>query len=133
VAAVAGARRALAITIDYVLDRKAFGRPIASFQNTRHVLAGISADIDAAQVFADACVAERAEGSLTETRAAALKLHCSELYGATVDAGLQLHGGYGYMMEYPIAHAYADARFWRLAGGTSELLKDRIADALLTV
>jgi alkylation response protein AidB-like acyl-CoA dehydrogenase len=133
VAALAGARGALSITVDYVLDRRAFGQPIASFQNTRHVLAQLSSDIDAAQAFVDACVHERVEQRLTEARAAALKLHCSELYGATVDAGLQLHGGYGYMMEYPIAHAYADARFWRLAGRTSEQLKERIADVLLTV
>lgn len=95
------------------------------------MLAEASADIDAAQAFVGACIAERVDGRLSPRRAAALKLHCSQLYGDVVDAGLQLHGGYGYMVEYPISRAYADARFWRLTGGSSERLKDRIADAVL--
>jgi acyl-CoA dehydrogenase len=131
VSALAGARAALAITVAYVLDRKAFGQPIASFQNTRHALAAASADVDAGQAFVEICVRERLVGRLPHARAAALKLHCTELYGSVVDAGVQLHGGYGYIMEYPIAHAYADARFWRLYGGTSEAMKEVIARDLL--
>jgi alkylation response protein AidB-like acyl-CoA dehydrogenase len=77
------------------------------------------------------CVSERDDGWLSDARAAALKLHCPDLYGDVVDAGLQLHGGYGYMAEYPISRAYADARFWRLTRATSERLKDRIADVVL--
>jgi alkylation response protein AidB-like acyl-CoA dehydrogenase len=131
VSALAGARAALTITVAYVLERKAFGQPIASFQNTRHALAAASADIDAGQAFVDTCVRERLAGRLPDARAAALKLHCTELYGSVVDAGVQLHGGYGYIMEYPIAHAYTDARFWRLYGGTSEAMKEVIARDLL--
>jgi alkylation response protein AidB-like acyl-CoA dehydrogenase len=131
VSAIAGARAALATTTEYVLDRKAFGQPIASFQNTRHVLGEVSADLDAGAAFLDAGIRERLLGTLTPDRAAALKLHCTELFWAVVDAGVQLHGGYGYIMEYPIAHAYADARFWRLYGGTSQQLKEVIADAIL--
>jgi alkylation response protein AidB-like acyl-CoA dehydrogenase len=131
VTALAGAHAAMAITVDYVLERKAFGQPIASFQNTRHALGAAAADLDAAQAFVDACMRERLAGRLRPPRAAAVKLHCTELYGTVVDAGVQLHGGYGYMMEYPIAHAYADARFWRLCGATSEQCKDAIADSVL--
>jgi alkylation response protein AidB-like acyl-CoA dehydrogenase len=131
VTALAGAQAAMAITVEYVLERKAFGQPLASFQNTRHVLGGARADLDAGQAFVNACVRERLIGRLSAARAAAVKLHSTELYGAVVDAGVQLHGGYGYMMEYPIAHAYADARFWRLCGGTSEQLRDAIADSVL--
>jgi alkylation response protein AidB-like acyl-CoA dehydrogenase len=131
VSAIAGARGALDITVEYVLDRKAFGQPIASFQNTRHALAEVSANLDAGQAFLETGIRERLGGVLSPARAAALKLHCSELFGAVVDAGVQLHGGYGYIMEYPIAHAYADARFWRLYGGTSQALKETVADATL--
>jgi alkylation response protein AidB-like acyl-CoA dehydrogenase len=131
VSAVAGARAALHTTVEYVLDRRAFGQPIASFQNTRHVLGEVSANLAAGEAFVDAGIRERLMGALSPERAAALKLHCTELYGAVVDAGVQLHGGYGYIMEYPIAHAYADARFWRLYGGTSQNCKALIADAIL--
>jgi alkylation response protein AidB-like acyl-CoA dehydrogenase len=131
VTALAGARAAMAFTIEYVLERKAFGQPIASFQNTRHVLAAAWTDLDAGRAFVEVCIGERVAGRLRPARAAALKLHCTELYDAVVDTGVQLHGGYGYMMEYPIAHAYADARFWRLCGTTSEQCKDAIADSVL--
>ena len=131
VSAVAGARAALKIATDYVLDRKAFGQPIAQFENTRQMLGEAAANLDAGQAFLDAGIAARLDGSLPADRAAALKLHCTELFGAVVDSGVQLHGGYGYIMEYPIAHAYADARFWRLYGGTSQQLKDVVAGAFL--
>lgn len=131
VSAVAGARAALVLTTEYVQERKAFGQPIASFENTRQMLGAAAAHLAAGVAFVDAGIRERLSGALSPERAAALKLHCSELYGAVVDTGVQLHGGYGYMMEYPIAHAYADARFWRLYGGTSETLRDVVAGALL--
>lgn len=131
VSAVAGARAALTIATDYVLDRKAFGQPIAQFENTRQMLGEAAANLEAGQAFLDRGIAQRLAAQLTPARAAALKLHCTELFGAVVDAGLQLHGGYGYIMEYPIAHAYADARFWRLYGGTSQAMKDVVAASFL--
>ncbi|MEA2170770.1 MAG: acyl-CoA dehydrogenase [Solirubrobacteraceae bacterium] len=126
VLALAGARHALSLTLGYVADRKAFGVPIASFQNTRYALAAVSAEIEAAQAFLDDCVLR----DRTPARAAAAKLTATEIQGRAVDAGLQFHGGYGYMLEYPISSAYADARFLRLHGGTSEALKDVLAGAL---
>ena len=128
--ALAGAQQAFAVTLAYVTDRKAFGQPIASFQNTRHVLASASASIAAGEAFLETCLRDRLNGALGFARAATLKLHCSELYGVVVDHGVQLHGGYGYILEYEIAHAYADARFWRLYGGTTEAMRDLIADAI---
>jgi alkylation response protein AidB-like acyl-CoA dehydrogenase len=130
VLAVAGARAALAITLDYVRERRAFGQPIASFQNTRYALADVVAELDASEAFVDACVGERNAGRLTPHRAASAKLRATEIYGRTVDWGVQLHGGYGYMLEYPIAHAFAAARFLRLHGGTSEAMKDAVATSL---
>jgi alkylation response protein AidB-like acyl-CoA dehydrogenase len=132
VTAVAGARDALRLVTEYVLDRKAFGQPIASFQNTRQALAKASADLAAGRAFLEASIGERLAGGLSPARAAALRLHCTALYGAVVDAAVQLHGGYGYMMEYPIAHAYTDARFWRLTGGTDQAAGERVADELFS-
>jgi alkylation response protein AidB-like acyl-CoA dehydrogenase len=129
--ALAGAQKAFATTLTYVADRKAFGQPIASFENTRHVLARASASLEAAEAFLNQCIRDRLFGALAFSRTAALKLHCTELYGAVVDHGVQLHGGYGYIREYEIAHAYADARFWRLYGGSSEAMRDVIAHELL--
>jgi len=131
VSAVSGARAALKIATDYVLDRKAFGQPIAQFENTRQMLGEAAANLEAGQAFLNATIAQALAGGLSTERAAAVKLHCTELFGAVVDAGLQLHGGYGYIMEYPIAHAYADARFWRLYGGTSQAMKDVVAASFL--
>jgi alkylation response protein AidB-like acyl-CoA dehydrogenase len=131
VSAVAGAHAALRIATEYVLDRKAFGQPIAQFENTRQMLGEAAANLEAGQAFLDAGIRDALNNDLTPARAAALKLHCTELFGAVVDAGVQLHGGYGYIMEYPIAHAYADARFWRLYGGTSQAMKDTVARAFL--
>lgn len=131
VSAVAGARAALRIATEYVLDRKAFGQPIAQFENTRQMLGEAAANLQAGQAFLDDGIRQALGGDLTAASAAALKLHCTELFGAVVDTGVQLHGGYGYIMEYPIAHAYADARFWRLYGGTSQAMKDIVAASLL--
>jgi alkylation response protein AidB-like acyl-CoA dehydrogenase len=129
--ALAGAQKAFATTLTYVADRKAFGQAIASFQNTRHVLARDSASLAAAEVFLDRCIRHRLAGTLTSSPAAALVLHCTELYGAVADHGVQLHGGYGYILEYEIARAYGDARFWRLCGGSTEAMQDVIAHELL--
>jgi acyl-CoA dehydrogenase len=130
VAAAAGARAALDITLAYVRDRRAFGQPIASFQNTRQMLGEVAADLAAAEALVDACLEERVAGRLTPERAAAAKLHATQVHGRAVDAGVQLHGGYGYIMEYAIAGAFADARFLRLHGGTSEEMRDAVAASL---
>jgi acyl-CoA dehydrogenase len=126
VLALAGARHALDLTLAYVADRKAFGVPIASFQNTRYALGAVSAEIETAQAFLDDVVVR----DRSPARAAAAKLTATEIQARAVDIGLQLHGGYGYMTEYPISLAYADARFLRLYGGSSESLKGILAGAL---
>lgn len=110
IAAMAGARAALTITVDYVKQRKAFGRPIAEFENTRVVLAGLGARVAAVGSFVDTCLAD---GPTPQTAAAA-QLCATQLLADVVDQGVQLHGGYGYMWEYPISRAYAAAPFFRL-------------------
>jgi len=130
VIAVAGARTALAETLDYVRERLVFGRPVAVFQNTRYVLAGIEADLAIAGTYLEGCVSDRLAGRLDPGRAAAASLRCTELFTATADQCLQLHGGYGYMREYPISQAYADARYLRLHGGGSAAMKETLAAGL---
>jgi acyl-CoA dehydrogenase len=130
VMSAAGARRVLAETLSYVHDRRAFGRPIAEFENTRFALGAVAAEAEAVTGFVHDCVGELAEGTITPLRAAAAKLQASEAFGRAVDWGVQLHGGYGYMLEYPIAHSFADARFLRLHGGTSEQMKGIVADGI---
>jgi alkylation response protein AidB-like acyl-CoA dehydrogenase len=114
VTAVAGTRTALAQTLGYVGGRLVFGRPVASFENTRYALAGLQADLSVAAVCTQACVTGRLSGSLDPLLAAAASLRCTDLFAAATDQCLQLHGGYGYMREYPISQAYADARYLRL-------------------
>jgi alkylation response protein AidB-like acyl-CoA dehydrogenase len=123
---VAAARAALGWTLDYVKERKAFGAPIGSFQNSKFVLAEIATEIDIAQSYVDDCVRALDEGELTAVDASKAKWWCTELQGRVVDRCLQLHGGYGYMTEYPIARAYADARITRIYGGTTEIMKEVI-------
>ena len=130
VSGVAGARAALELTLAYVKDRKAFGQPIGSFQNTRFRLAEMVTEIDLAQTFTDRCIEALNDGELTVADAAKAKWWCTELQGRVVDACLQLHGGYGYMLEYPIARAYADARITRIYGGTTEIMKEVIGRSL---
>lgn len=110
---VAAARAVLGLTVDYVRERQVFGRPLVEFENTQHVLAEVYAGIESAQLFVDACLAERAAGTLTPARAAMARLAASAVHDRSVDHGMQLHGGYGYMREYPISHAFADARYLR--------------------
>jgi acyl-CoA dehydrogenase len=116
VAAMAGARTALSITVEYVKQRKAFGRPIAEFENTQHALAAVRARVTAIGSFVDSCLA--APLNPAESRQGAAAAFCAaEVLGSAVDTGVQLHGGYGYMWEYPIARAYAAARYFRLVVG----------------
>ncbi|HEX5347978.1 MAG TPA: acyl-CoA dehydrogenase family protein [Pseudonocardiaceae bacterium] len=130
VAAVAAARAALDLTLAYVKDRKAFGQPIGTFQNTRFRLAEMATEIDIAQTFTDRCIEALNEGELTVVDAAKAKWWCTELQGRVVDGCVQLHGGYGYMLEYPIARAFADARVTRIYGGTTEIMKEVIGRSL---
>ncbi len=130
VAAVAAARSALDLTLAYVKDRKAFGQPIGSFQNTRFRLAEMATEIDLAQTFTDRCIEALNDGELTVVDAAKAKWWCTELQGRVLDGCVQLHGGYGYMLEYPIARAFADARVTRIYGGTTEIMKEVIGRSL---
>ncbi len=127
---VAGAQAALRHTLDYTRNRKVFGQSVASFQNSRFKLAEMKAEIEIGQVFVDRCLQEEVAGRLSPEAAAAAKLWCSELLCRVVDEGLQLHGGYGYMLEYPIARAYIDSRAGRIYGGSNEIMKELIARAL---
>ncbi len=130
VSGVAAAEAALRWTLDYVQERKAFGSPIASFQNTRFALAEMRTEIDVSQVFVDRCVEALNESALSVEEAAEAKWWCTELQKRTVDRCVQLHGGYGYMLEYPIARAYIDARVTTIYGGTTEIMKEIIGRSL---
>ena len=130
VTGVAAARAAFDTTLAYVKERKAFGQPIGSFQHSRFVMAELATQIEVAQSFIDSCVLALNDGELTAEEAAMAKWWCTELQGRVMDAGLQLHGGYGYMSEYPIARAYADARVTRIYGGTTEIMKDLIGKSM---
>ncbi|MGI8677884.1 MAG: acyl-CoA dehydrogenase family protein [Jatrophihabitans sp.] len=124
---VAEATAAFQEALEYVKDRKAFGTTIGSFQNTKFVLADIATEIDVAQAFVDRCVDRLNGGELSAADASKAKYFATELQGRVVDKCLQLHGGYGYMSEYPISRRYADARVTRIYGGTSEIMKSVIS------
>ena len=116
--------------MDYVRERKAFGRTIADFQNTRFELATMRTEIDVAQAFVDQCVLEHNEGKLSADDAAKAKLYTSELEGRVMDACVQLHGGAGYMDEYPICRMYLNARVSRIYAGSSEIMREIIARSM---
>jgi acyl-CoA dehydrogenase len=117
-------------TLRYVRDRKAFGTPLLDFQNTQFKLAEAKAYITQLRSFVDQCIAEHVAGGITSERAAMAKLVATETMGKYLDEFLQLHGGYGYSNEYGIGRAWVDARVTRIAGGTSEVLKNIIARGL---
>ena len=125
--AAATATAALRFAIDYVKDRKVFGKPVAAFQNTKFVLAECATEVDAIQLVSDNALECHDRGTLTIADAAKAKLFCTEAAGRVIDKCLQLHGGYGYITEYPIARLYADTRVTRIYGGTSEVMKTIIA------
>jgi alkylation response protein AidB-like acyl-CoA dehydrogenase len=129
-AGVSAARAALGWTLDYCKERQAFGQPIGSFQNSRFVLAECATEVEIGQAFIDRCVVALNAGELTADEAAMAKWWCTELQKRVVDRCLQLHGGYGYMLEYPIARAYADARVTTIYGGTTEIMKEIIGRSL---
>ena len=130
IAGVAAARTALEDTLAYVKERKAFGQTIGSFQNSKFVLAELATEIDIAEHYTDDCVRALNLGELTAVDASKAKWWCTELQGRVVDKCLQLHGGYGYMNEYPIAKAFTDARITRIYGGTTEIMKEVIGRSL---
>ncbi len=127
---MAGAEYALAETLAYVQQRKVFGKPVASFQNTRFTLAELKTEIQIGRVFVDRCMEQLLESTLQIDAAAAAKYWCSDLLSKVVDACVQLHGGYGYMLDYPIARAWIDMRANRIYGGTNEIMKEIISRTL---
>ncbi len=130
VGAVATCHAALEWTRAYTRERKAFGKAVAEFQNTRFRLAEIKTEIQIAQVFVDRCLLEVNNDALDATTAAMAKYWCTELMGRVLDQCVQLHGGYGYIWDFPIARAYADARVHRIYGGSNEIMRELIARTL---
>ncbi len=130
VGAVAASRQALRWTLEYTHERTAFGQPIAAFQNSRFSLAEMATEIEIAEVFLDRCVTALCAEELTVEEAAMAKWWCTELQKRVVDQCVQLHGGYGYMLEYPIARAYCDVRIQTIYGGTTEIMKEIIGRSL---
>lgn len=126
----AGAEAAFAHTLQYTKERKAFGTPIGAFQNTRFKLAEMRTEIDFCRAYLDRCMELQLEDQLSVDAAAAAKYKISELFSKVVDECLQLHGGYGYMLEYPIARAYLDNRANRIYAGTNEIMKELISRSL---
>ena len=120
---IAGAQLSWDLTADYVKERKAFGKPLAAFQNTQFKLAEMRTELDIAQTYVDQCVRAFSAGQLTAADAAKAKLVCSELSVAAADLGVQLHGGAGYMDEYPISRQFTDSRINTIYAGSSEVMK----------
>jgi acyl-CoA dehydrogenase len=130
VGSVAAMESALALTIDYTKQRKAFGKPIFEFQNTAFKLAERKTEATIARVFVDFCIERMIGGELDTVMASMAKYWCSQKQAETVDECLQLHGGYGYMEEYPIARMFVDARIQKIYGGANEIMKVIIARSL---
>jgi alkylation response protein AidB-like acyl-CoA dehydrogenase len=128
--AVAAAEAAIGWTLEYVRERQAFGQPIGSFQSSRFTLAEARTETEIARVFVDRCVQALDAGELSAEDAAMAKWWCTDLQGRVIDRCLQLHGGYGYMTEYPIARAYADARVTRIYGGANEIMKEIVGRSM---
>lgn len=126
----AGCEAALATTVEYVKQRKAFGRPVAKFQNTRFKLAELRTEVQIARTYVDRCTELVLENKLSPEAACAAKYWVSDLLSKVVDECVQLHGGYGYMLEYPIARAYIDTRANRIYGGTNEIMKELISRSI---
>jgi acyl-CoA dehydrogenase len=126
VTALAAMEGAYETTLDYVRDRKAFGKAVSDFQNTKFKLAEIATEIKVGRAFIDQCVLALVEGKLDTATASMAKLWGSEAQGRVVDTCVQLFGGYGYMNEYLIARMFTDARIQRIYGGTSEIMKEVI-------
>ena len=130
IGAVAAAQSAIDWTVDYVKERKVFGQPVASFQNTRFTLAELQTQVQIARVFVDKSIELLMQDKLDTATASMAKYWCSDLQCKVMDECVQLFGGYGYMWEYPITRAYADARVQRIYGGTNEIMKEVITRAM---
>ena len=131
VGAVAVAQAAIEWTLEYTRERRAFGVPVATFQNSKFLLAELHTETQMAQVWVDRCIELHLEGALSAEQAAAAKYWCTELQNKVVDRCVQLHGGYGYMREYPIARAWADSRIQSIYGGTNEIMKEIVGRSLV--
>jgi alkylation response protein AidB-like acyl-CoA dehydrogenase len=129
-AAVAASEQMVERTVEYCKTRTAFGRPIGSFQNSRFVLAELATEVEIARVYLDKAISEHNEGRFSVTDAAMAKWWTTEMQKRVVDACVQLHGGYGYMLEYPVAKAYIDSRVQTIYGGTTEIMKEIIGRSL---
>ena len=130
VAGISAAEAAVEWTKRYVMERKAFGKPIAAFQNTRYKLAELATEVAVGRIFADRCIELHVAGKLDSAMASAAKYYLTDLQCKVIDECVQLHGGNGYMWEYPIARAYADARAQRIYAGTNEIMKELISRSL---
>ena len=130
IAGIASAEAALQATVDYVRQRKVFGQTVFDFQTTKHKLAELKTEIQIGRTFVDRCIQHIMDGDLDATTAAMAKYWITDLQCKVIDQCLQLHGGYGYMTEYSITRAYADARVQRIYGGTNEIMKELIARTL---
>ena len=130
IGAVGAAQAAIDWTVAYVKERKVFGQPVAAYQNTRYTLAELQTEVQVARVFVDKCTELMMAGTLDTATASMAKYWCSDLQCKVMDECVQLHGGYGYMWEYPIARAYADARVQRIYGGTNEIMKEVITRSM---
>jgi alkylation response protein AidB-like acyl-CoA dehydrogenase len=128
--AVAAAEAALEWTLEYVRERQAFGQAIGSFQSSRFTLAEVRTEVEIARTYVDRCAQALDRGELTPEDAAMAKWWSTELQGRVIDRCVQLHGGYGYMLEYPIARAFVDARITRIYGGTTEIMKEIVGRSL---
>lgn len=130
ISAVAAAHAAIEHTVAYVKERKVFGQPVAAYQNTRYTLAELQTEVQVAQVFVDKCVELLMQEKLDTATASMAKYWTTDLQCKVMDECVQLHGGYGYMWEYPVTRAYADARVQRIYGGTNEIMKEVITRAM---
>jgi acyl-CoA dehydrogenase len=130
VAAVSASEAALDWTIEYVNERNAFGKKIAEFQNTKFKLAELKTELSVAQIYIDECISKHLNNDFDAVEGAMAKLWTTELQCKLVDECVQLHGGYGYMREYPIARSWEDARVQRIYGGTNEIMKEIISRTL---
>jgi len=130
IGAVAAMQSAIDLTIAYVKERKVFGQPVGAYQNTRYKLAEMQSEAQVARVFVDKCTELELQGKLDSATASMAKYWCSDLQNKVIDECVQLHGGYGYMWEYPVARAWADARVQRIYGGTNEIMKELISRSI---
>jgi alkylation response protein AidB-like acyl-CoA dehydrogenase len=128
--AIAASQAVLEQTIAYTRDRKAFGTPIIEFQNSRFKLADLKTEIVLGQTYTDRCMELILQHELSPEAAAAAKLWCTELYSKVVDQCVQLHGGNGYMLEYPVARHYLDSRVNRIYGGANDIMRELVARTL---